>query len=90
MVDNTKKILISLKKAKSNTAKVIKMIENEDYCFDIMQQNLAAAGLLKSAHQMLIEKHLNSCFMEAMKTNSVKEKQAKVDEILKLFKSANK
>ena len=34
-------------------AKITKMIEGGSYCIDVMQQNLAVTGLLKSAHQML-------------------------------------
>ena len=55
-----------------------------------MQQNLAVIGLLKSAHQMLMEGHLNSCFKNAMATTNNKRKQEMIDEILKLSKIANK
>jgi len=73
MTTQTEKILISLKKANSLTSKIIKMIEEGSYCIDIMQQNLAAAGLLKSAHQALLERHLNTCFKSAMSTNNEKK-----------------
>lgn len=70
--------------------KIIKMIEKDEYCINIMQQNLAVIGLLKSAHQMLMEGHLNSCFMNAMDTDNRKRKQAMIGEILKVSKLANK
>jgi len=66
------------------------MIENKEYCIDIMQQNLAVIGLLKSAHQMLMEGHLNSCFMKAMETNNKKRKAEMIKEILKVSKMVNK
>ncbi len=84
------KTLTNFKKAKSHIEKITKMIENSDYCIDIMQQNLAVIGLLKSAHQMLMESHLNSCFKNAMKTNNEKRKQEMIQEILKVSKIANK
>lgn len=84
------KINISLKKAQSLMAKIIKMSDNNEYCVDIMQQNLAAIGLLKSAHQMLLASHLNSCFRRAMATNNEKRKQEMIDEILKVSKLAGK
>ncbi len=43
------KTLINFKKANSLIAHVIKMLERNEYCIDIMQQNLAVIGLLKSA-----------------------------------------
>lgn len=84
------KALINFKKAKSHTEKIIKMIENGDYCIDIMQQNLAVIGLLKSAHQMLMEGHLNSCFASAMQTNNKAKKQRMIAEILKVTKMSSK
>ena len=43
--------LINFKKSKSLIEKIIKMVQDNEYCIDIMQQNLAVIGLLKSAHQ---------------------------------------
>lgn len=90
MPQDRKNILINFKKAKSLTEKLIAMTENGDYCIDIMQQNLAVIGLLKSAHQMLLDGHLNSCFKNAMASKNEKLKQRMVDEILKVNKLANK
>lgn len=90
MSQDRKNILINFKKAKSLTEKLIVMTENGEYCIDIMQQNLAVIGLLKSAHQMLLDGHLNSCFKNAMASKNEKLKQRMVDEILKVNKLANK
>lgn len=84
------KTLINFKKTQSLMAKITKMIENNQYCIDIMQQNLAAIGLLKSAHQMLMKNHLNTCFKTAMQTKNEKRKQEMIDEILKVTNLANK
>jgi CsoR family transcriptional regulator, copper-sensing transcriptional repressor len=65
-MDYNQTISINFKKAKSLIAKIEDMIKKKEYCIDIMQQNLAVIGLLKSAHQQLLEKHLNSCFKNAM------------------------
>ncbi len=78
--------LINLKKAQSSIFKIIKMVESGEYCIGIMQQNLAVIGLLKSAHQMLMEGHLNTCFKKAMGTKNEKRKQEMVEEILRVTK----
>jgi CsoR family transcriptional regulator, copper-sensing transcriptional repressor len=90
MEPSKEKILINFKKAASCLNKVIKMKENDEYCVNIMQQNLAIIGLLKSAHQMLMEAHLNSCFKNAMASKNEKHKQLMIDEILKVTKLANR
>ncbi|MFA5188429.1 MAG: metal-sensing transcriptional repressor [Patescibacteria group bacterium] len=90
MEDSKKEILINFKKAQSHLNKITKMIEEGAYCIDIMQQNLAVIGLLKSAHQMLMQGHLNSCFKNAMASKNEKRKQAMIEEILKVTKLSNK
>ena len=90
MTIQKEKTLINFKKAESLLAKIIKMTENNEYCINIMQQNLAAIGLLKSAHQMLMENHLNTCFKTAMATKNEKRKQEMIEEILKVTKLFHK
>jgi len=90
MLNPKEKSLVNFKKARSHIEKIVKMIEDNEYCVNIMQQNLAVIGLLKSAHQMLMEGHLNSCFMQAMGTSNEKRKKEMINEILKVSKIANK
>ncbi len=82
--------LVNLKKARSHLDRIVKMTEDGEYCIDIMQQNLAVIGLLKSAHQMMMEGHLNSCFSNAMKTTNEERKQKMVQEILTVSKLVSK
>lgn len=88
--NNKEKALIGFKKAHSLLGKIINMTEKGDYCIDIMQQNLAVIGLLRSAHEMLMQNHLNSCFKTAMSAKNEKRKQQMTDEILKVTKLFNK
>ena len=90
MVMNKEKTVTNFKKAQSLIAKITKMIDDGEYCIDIMQQNLAVIGMLKSAHQMLMESHLNTCFKKAMETNNEKRKQEMTEEILRVSKLFNK
>lgn len=90
MHNSKEKTLINFKKAQSSIAKIVKMAEDNEYCIDIMQQNLAVIGLLKSAHQMLMEGHLNNCFKRAMATRNEKRKQEMIQEILKVTRFSNK
>lgn len=90
MHNQKEKIFVNFKKAQSLISKIVKMIENGEYCIDIMQQNLAVIGLLRSAHQMLMENHLQTCFKTAMMTKNEKRKQEMIQEILKVTKLFNK
>jgi DNA-binding FrmR family transcriptional regulator len=87
---NKAKALTNFKKAHSLLAKITDMTEQNVYCMDIMQQNLAVIGLLRSAHEMLMENHLNSCFATAMASSNEKKKKEMTSEILKVTKLFNK
>jgi len=90
MNENRQKKLTNLKKAHSLVGKIIEMVESDKYCIDIMQQNLAVIGLLKSLHQMLMENHLNTCFKEAMDSSNNKKKKEMTEEILKVTNLFNR
>ncbi|MCF7819942.1 MAG: metal-sensitive transcriptional regulator [Candidatus Pacebacteria bacterium] len=85
-----KKTLTTLKKAHSLIYKITEMMERQDYCIDVMQQNLAALGLLKSAHAQLMENHIKTCFSRAMKSSNEKQKDKMTKEILQVTKLYNK
>ena len=90
MALHKEKKLIGLKKTHSLLKKLLQMVEKDEYCIDIMQQNLAAIGLLKSVHKLLMEDHLQSCFKNAISTSSAAKKQQMIAEILAVSKLANK
>jgi DNA-binding FrmR family transcriptional regulator len=90
MTKQKKKTLINFKKAQTHIGKVIDMVETNEYCIDIMQQNLAVIGLLRSAHQMLMENHLNTCFKKAFESKNERKKREMIKEILKVTRLSNK
>jgi len=88
MKKKTQKVLISLKKARTLMDKVIKMVEEDKYCIDIIQQNLAIIWLLKSTNLNLLEWHLGCCFVDAAKANDVQKIDEMTQEILTIVKTA--
>lgn len=86
MNSQQKKVAIALKKAKTSLEKIIEKVELADEkkdCFEIVQQNLAVIGLLKSANLSILENHLNTC----ISGNKSKDKKFK-ENILKVIKTA--
>ena len=68
--------------------KIISMIENEQYCIKVIQQNLAVIWLLKSTNIQLLEDHLWCCFIDAVKSNDKKRQAEMIEEILTIVKTA--
>jgi len=88
--NKNQKTLTGLKKASTLLLKIISMVEDGHYCIDVMQQNLAVIGLLRSAHESLMENHLQTCFKRAMSSRDEKKKKQMTTEILKVTNLFNK
>ncbi|MCP4522829.1 MAG: metal-sensitive transcriptional regulator [Candidatus Gracilibacteria bacterium] len=83
MNTHKKKALISIRKTKSLLEKIENMIGQDTYCGDIIIQNMAAIGLIKSANNKLIEAFLENC-------DTHKTPEEKKAEIVKLFQLSHK
>jgi len=90
LLDYKKNTLVNLKKSASLLAKIIKMTQENKYCIDLMQQNLAVIGLLKSVNQQLMVGHLNGCFRQAVSSKNLAKQRDMIEEILQVTKLSNK
>jgi DNA-binding FrmR family transcriptional regulator len=72
----------STKKARGQIDKVIKMLEKEQYCPEIIQQIDAAIGLLKATKRSLLVGHLEHCLESRLKQN----KEQTIEELMKIYK----
>ena len=73
------------KQARGTLEKVIKMIEEDKYCPEIIQQADSAVGLLKTVKKELLAGHLDTCAFERMKEN----KDSAIKELLKIYNLSN-
>lgn len=73
-----------MKIAKGHFDKVIKMIEEDEYCLDITNQTFAIQNALRRVEELLLEHHLKTCVRESIETK--KDVDEKVSEIIQVFK----
>jgi DNA-binding FrmR family transcriptional regulator len=67
---------------------VEKMIENEDYCVDIITQSLAIQKSLGSLNKLLVENHLKTHVTEMFESGG-DQRDAAIAELLKVFELSN-
>ena len=67
---------------------VEKMIENEDYCVDIITQSLAIQKSLRSLNKLLVENHLRTHVTDMFEAGG-DEREAAVTELLTVFELNN-
>lgn len=82
------KTAIALKKASTLVQKVQMMHEDKTYCIDIIQQNLAVIGLLKSANLSLLEGHMDHCVKNAAKAGDTTRLNKMMEEMVTIMKTA--
>ena len=86
---NKKNIVNRLHYAGGHLKAVCKMIEEDAYCMDIINQNHAVIEALKKINQLVLEGHLGVCAYDAMNSkNSGKRKKA-VAELVNLYSKSN-
>lgn len=68
---------------------VQKMIENEDYCMDILTQSLAIQKSIGSLNKLILENHVRTHIKENLSSDSEKAQEQAVKELLGLYELSN-
>jgi len=85
--DLKKKSLRRLSLIKGQLNGLVKMIDEERYCVDIITQSSAVKEALSGVESLILENHLSTHVLEQMRSG--KEKKA-TEEIVKIYKLAQK
>ena len=78
-----KRIIHRLKIAKGHLQKVLSMVENDDYCIDVLHQSQAVQRALSETDQVVLENHLMTCVADNIKKG--KEKKV-IQEVMAVFR----
>jgi len=68
---------------------VQKMIENEDYCMDILTQSLAIQKSISSLNKLVLENHIRTHIKESLDSSSEAEQEKAIAELLSLYELTN-
>lgn len=81
--DTKKRIIHRLKISRGHLDKVIKMVEEGEYCIDVLHQLQAVESGLKETNNIILEHHLKTCAAEAISRG---RKDEAITEIMNVFK----
>jgi CsoR family transcriptional regulator, copper-sensing transcriptional repressor len=81
--DTQERITHRLKIARGHLDKIIKMVEADDYCIDVLHQMQAVESGLKETGNLLLENHLKSCVADAISKDNTDKS---ISEIIQIFK----
>ena len=85
--DNT---IRRLKNIEGHLRGVIRMVEEETYCIDVIRQIQAVEAALSKVSTKILEDHLNSCVITAIQGNDKKERERVLKEITEVFEMSTK
>lgn len=89
MRDNAE-VLRRLKNVEGHVRGVERMLEDNAYCIDIIRQIQAVQAALNKVSTIILEEHLNSCLITAVRGDSPEERERVLKEIAEVFDTAKK
>lgn len=79
-----------LKTVEGHLRGIMRMLEEDAYCIDVIRQIQAVQAALNKINAMILEEHLNSCLITAVRGEDPDERERVLKEIADVFDMANK
>lgn len=81
----SQKTINRLKRSEGQIRGIIKMLEDERYCIDILNQMQAVKAAIARAESEILKDHAATCVESAIKSGNADEQREKVSELIDLF-----
>lgn len=79
-----------LKTIEGHVRGIEKMVENGEYCIDVIRQVQAVQSALNKVSTTILDNHLNSCLVTAIRGEDVNERERVLKEITEIYEMATK
>ena len=79
-----------LKNVEGHLRGIQRMVQEDAYCIDVIRQIQAAQAALNKISAQILEEHLNSCLITAVRGEDVAERERVLKEIADVFETATK
>lgn len=84
--DDKKKLDHRLARVLGQVEAVRRMIEDGEYCVNILMQLSAATGALDKVGQIILEQHIQACVSDAIMSGNPKDRDEKIQELMNVFR----
>jgi DNA-binding FrmR family transcriptional regulator len=74
-----------LKRVGGQIGALLRMVEQDDYCVDILLQISAAQGALGKVGEIILGSHIQTCVSDAFEHGTKADRQQKVEELMNVF-----
>ncbi|HZY44453.1 MAG TPA: metal-sensitive transcriptional regulator [Anaerolineae bacterium] len=88
--DHQAAVVKRLKSIAGHVNGIERMIVEDAYCIDVIKQVQAVQAALNKVNDLILENHLNTCVIEAVRGDNKKERERVIGEIVDVFEMAQK
>lgn len=74
-----------LRRIEGQISGIARMIEEDRYCVDILNQTAAVVSALRNVENMVMENHLNTCVVDAIRSGDPEEQRLKTNEVMEII-----
>lgn len=89
-MENRENTLRRLKTVEGHLRGVIRMVEQDEYCIDVIRQIQAVESALNKVSAQILENHLSSCVTTAIQGKDPRERERVLKEITEVFEMSTK
>jgi len=79
-----------LKSVEGHVRGIQRMIENEAYCIDLIRQTQAVQAALSKISSSILDEHLHSCLITAIRGDDPGERERLLKEIAEVYQAASR
>jgi DNA-binding FrmR family transcriptional regulator len=79
-----------LKTVEGHIRGIQRMLEEDAYCIDVIRQIQATQAALNKVSQLVLEDHMRSCVVTAVRGSDAKERERVLAEIAEVYEAATK
>jgi DNA-binding FrmR family transcriptional regulator len=79
------RLLQRLARIQGQVGGIARMVEEERYCIDILNQLQAVKAALRKAEEEILKSHSNHCVAHAIRSGNEKDARRKFAELVELF-----
>jgi DNA-binding FrmR family transcriptional regulator len=80
-------IVARLRSIEGHWRAVIRMVDEDRYCVDVIKQIRAVQSAVDKATALLLERHLNHCVSDAIRSGTPRQRERAVSELLEVFEN---
>ena len=88
--DTTADLLNRLKSIEGHVRGIQRMVENESYCVDIVNQVMAVQRALQKVNTLVLDHHLHTCVTTAIRGDDQTQRERVIGEIMSVFEATGK